>query len=209
MSSDVGGTSTRGRIARGALELLVIFIGVTAAFFVDGRREQLDRAGHLAEARRGILAELDRYSVRAVFHADSIDAYFAAWRADQAAGSRTAPQFYRIPGATHPPTAAWDAAVASGVVNFFEPEIRVQLGYFYKEFLGIHDNYVRNLHFIERDVLPRQHRGATEFYDATGRLEPEIATYMMLHQEFADDLRELAAAATTLKARVEADAKRR
>src|SRR6266480_522554 len=60
-----------------------------------------------------------------------------------------------IPGVTHPPTAAWNSAVSSGVARMIEPKLRTDLGYYYSEFLGIHDNYDRYNQFTEREVLPR------------------------------------------------------
>ena len=41
-------------------ELAIIFLGVSAAFFVEGYRQQLDQAQQLRQATSGIIAELAR-----------------------------------------------------------------------------------------------------------------------------------------------------
>ena len=46
---------------------------------------------------------------------------------------------------------AWNSAVASGVARMLEPNLRRDLGYFYSEFVGIHDNYDRYNQFTERE----------------------------------------------------------
>ena len=37
----------------------------------------------------------------------------------------------------------------------FDPKLRMDLGYYYSEFVGIHDNYERYNQFTEREILPR------------------------------------------------------
>lgn len=189
----------KSRTTRAVAELLVIFVGVTAAFVVEGYRERSNEARELRQAKEGILAELARYQVRSIEHADSIDASIDRWRALDDAGEQAVPGYYRIPGAPYPPTAAWDAAVASGVASMFEPSLRLALGYFYTEFTGIHDNYVRRLVFIEGVIMPAAQGGAGAFYDAEGDIRPEYDVYMSLMAEFAGDLRRVSEQAGELE----------
>jgi len=189
MAKPEAGRLWSSRSNRAVAELLVIFVGVTAAFVVEGYRERLNDAQELRQASEGILAELARYQVRAAEHADSIDASIGRWRAVDEGGGRSVPGYYRIPGAPYPPTAAWDAAVASGVASRFEPELRLALGYFYTEFTGVHDNYVRRLAFIEDVIMPSLDGGAGAFYEASGSIRPEFRVFMILMAEFAADLR--------------------
>lgn len=72
-------------------------------------------------------------------------------------------------GAPHPPAAAWNSALASGVARVLEPNLRRDLGYFYSELVGIHDNYDRYNQFTEREVLPRSLSGAAAFYGPDGQ----------------------------------------
>lgn len=113
------------------------------------------------------------------------------------------PGYYRIPGATHPPIAAWNTMVSSGLARLIEPKLRTELGYFYSEFLGIHDNYDRYNQFTEREVLPRLAAGPDAFYGTDGRILPMFRVHMDLQQEFATDLRNLSTKARDLRIRLE------
>jgi hypothetical protein len=176
------------RWRRALVELLVIFVGVTAAFFVEGYRSDLDQAEQLRQVTDGLLTELRRHEIRSKEHADSIESRLRAWRLADATGARAVPAYYIIPGAPYPPTAAWDAAVASGVASLYDPELRLELGYYFAEFVGIHDNYVRRLRFIESEILPRARSGPDAFYDSAGTLRAEFATEMELLEDYRLDL---------------------
>ena len=190
------------RLGAWAGELLVIFIGVSAAFVVDNYRDNRSQAAELHQAVAGIVTELDHYQARAGKFADAIDSRIAAWEKADRAGQRAIPAYFRIPGADHPPSAAWTTAVASGVARMLEPELRMDLGYFYSEFVGIHENYARFNAFTEREVLPRALEGPDAFYGPDGKLLPMFRVHMQLQAEFAADLRRLGGAAHDLRARL-------
>ena len=59
----------RGGAGRHAAELLVIFIGVSAAFFVENYRERQQEYEELDQAVDGIVFELGHYSERTGVHA--------------------------------------------------------------------------------------------------------------------------------------------
>ncbi len=191
------------RFRRGLLQLVTIFVGVTAAFFVEGYRSDLDQQEQLELVTSGLIVELGRHEVRSMEHADSIRSRIAAWQSADSAGRHAVPAYYVIPGAPYPPTAGWDAAVSSGVASLYEPSIRLELGYYFAEFVGIHDNYIRRLAFIESEVLPRARFGPDSFYDSTGSLRPEFATEMDLLADFAADLAGLSEWAGRLRTKLE------
>lgn len=193
-----------GRFGRIAAEFIVIFVGVTAAFFVEGYREHLDRQEDLRNATAGISTELARYQTRGMEHVDSIVRSLERWEAVDRAGTPMVPAFYRIPGAPRPPTAAWDAAVSSGVASLIDPDLRIELGYFYSEFVGIHEKYSRYAEFVDEEILPRAEIGPEAFYDPSGALEPQFRVHMALLGEFAEDLRALTEVAAELRGRLEA-----
>lgn len=194
----------RQRVGWLASELLVVFIGVSAAFVVENYRDGRTQAGELHQAIAGVIVELADYETRAQQFADAIKASIATWEEADRAGKRAIPGYYRIPGATHPPSAAWNTTVASGLARLLEPKLRIELGYFYSEFVGIHDNYDRYNQFTEREILPRIVMGPDAFYDADGHLLPQFRVHMDLENEFAADLRKLSAKAHDLRTRLEA-----
>jgi hypothetical protein len=190
-------------MGRWAGELVVVFVGVSAAFVVDNYRENRNQAAEFHQALSGVTVELDRHSRRGREFADSFSARIKEWEEADRAGKRAVPGYYRIPGSTHPPIAAWNTMVSSGLARLIEPKLRTELGYFYSEFAGIHDNYDRYNQFTEREVLPRLAAGPDAFYGPDGRVLPMFRVHMDLQQEFADDLRKLSTKAHELRTRLE------
>src|SRR5262249_36692110 len=101
-------------------------------------------------------------------------------------------------------TAAWTTTVNSGIARMFDPKLRRELGYYYNEFVGIHDNYDRYNQFTEREVLPRLSQGPDAFYCTDGKLLPMFRVDMDLQSQFAADLRRMAQMAHDLRLRLEA-----
>lgn len=194
----------RDLLIRAGVGLLTIFVGVSAAFYADAYREKLDQDQQLAETRAGLVTELTHYEKRGGEIADAIDQSIARWRAADAAGIQAVPAYYIMVGAPRPPTAAWSSAMASGAASRFDPQTRLELGYFYSEYTGIHDNYLRRLVFTESEILPREKTGVSAFYDANGRLEPQFRVHVELLARFNGDLRRLNAEATRLRDKLKA-----
>jgi hypothetical protein len=196
--------SWRQRIGWLAGELIVIFAGVSAAFVVENYRDNRNQVNEMHQAVAGIIAELTETETKTRTFSDAILADIARWEDADRAGKRTVPGHYRIPGAPHPPSAAWNSAVASGVARMLEPKLRRDVGYFYSELVGIHDNYDRYNQFTEREVLPKALLGPDAFYGPDGRLLPAFRVHMDLQREFAQDLRRLGTMAHDLRGRLEA-----
>ena len=193
----------RTRLGRWVGELAVIFIGVSAAFVVDSYRDSRNQQAEYRQALAGVIAELNRYESRGRELADGVSAKIKEWESADRSGMRAVPGYYRIPGASHPPIAAWNTMVSSGLVRLIEPKLRTELGYFYSEFGGIHDNYERYNQLTEREVLPRIASGPDAFYGPDGRILPMFRVHMDLQQEFANDLRKLCEKARELRTRLE------
>jgi hypothetical protein len=194
----------RDLLLRAGVGLLTIFVGVTAAFFFDSYREQLDQAQQLRDARLGIITELTHYESHGEGIADDIDKSIARWKAADAAGIQAVPGYYLIPGAPRPPNAAWSSAVASGVSSHFDSGLQLELGYFYSEYAGIHENYVRRLVFSEQEILPREMSGPAAFYDSNGKLLPQFQVHMDLLGRFSADLHRLNKVARALRLKLQA-----
>ncbi len=196
--------SWRGRLGWLTGQLLVVFAGVSAAFLVENYRDAKSQTAEMHQAVAGIVTELTHYEIRSKEYANAIMVSIERWAEADRAGKRAIPGYYRIPGATHPPSAAWNAAVASGTARLIEPNLRMELGYFYSEFVGIHDNYTRYNQFTEGEVLPRISLGPDAFYGPDGHLLPAFRVHMELQSEFARDLRRLGTKAHELRLQLQA-----
>jgi hypothetical protein len=113
------------------------------------------------------------------------------------------PALHLIPGAPYPPSAAWATAVSSGTANRFDPALSLEIGWFYSEVGGIHENYRRYLVFHEREVAPRALEGAAAFYGPDGKLKPEFQVHLALYEAFVADLKRLCAQTTDLRRKLE------
>src|SRR6185369_7938512 len=193
----------RARAIGALAQLTTIFIGVTLAFLFEGYRKQIDEAADLRQAVAGIISELGHYAERGNFHALQFEQSIEAWREADRAGHQAAPLLYRLPGALTPPAAAWESALSSGAASHLEPALKLEIGYFYNEMLGIHANYRRQVDFAEREVMPRVLKGAAAFYGSDGRLLPAFQVHIALIGEFADDLKRLSLRADELKKKLE------
>ncbi len=180
------------------LELVVVFIGVTAAFLVENMREERAEMSELRQASVGMVAELRSYRERGLAYAKAFRDPIMAWRNSDRQGKQAIPELFRIPGAPIPPSAAWDGAVASGVANRISPAFRYRLGYFYSEFTGIAKTNLRHQIFIENEVLPRAESGVQAFYGEDGQFNLAIRARLALIEEFADDLERLSLTAGEL-----------
>ncbi len=178
----------RRSAGRLAAELLVIFIGVSAAFFVENYRERQQEYEELDQAVDGIIFELGHYSERTGVHTRAALASVATWEVEDEAGRRAIPGYYIIPGALRPPAPAWETTVAAGTANLLEPTLRMDLGWYYIEFLGIHANHARHVEFTEREILPRARLGPDAFYGPDGEMLPEFRVHMELLVEFGEAL---------------------
>jgi hypothetical protein len=195
--------SWRSRLGWLAGQLLVIFLGVTAAFLVENYRESLSQREELHQAVNGLIAELEDYEMRSARITNAFDSAIETWKTADRRGQRAIPGYYRIPGAPHPPIAGWTTMVNSGIARFLDPKLRRDLSYYYSEFVGIHDNYDRYNQFTEREILPRIASGPDAFYGPDGKLLPIFRVQMDLETEFAADLRRLTVMAHDLRTRLE------
>ena len=196
--------SWRGHLGWLIGQLIVVFAGVSAAFVVENYRDNKNQQAEFHEALSGVIAELKRYETRGLEFADGIDAKISAWEKADHGGTRAIPGYYRIPGATHPPSAAWTTMTSSGLARLIEPGLRTELGLFYSEVVGIHDNYDRYNRFTESEVLPRIALGPDGFYGTDGHIQPAFRVHMDLQKEFAADLRKLSHQAHDLRLKLEA-----
>lgn len=111
----------RSRVGWLAGQLFVVFLGVSAAFFVESYRQSLSEKAELRQAIDGIITELKHYEKRSPEFADGFTAANDRWTAAARAGKRAIPGYFRIPGAPHPPAAAWNTAMASGILRLLDP----------------------------------------------------------------------------------------
>lgn len=84
----------------------------------------------------------------------------------------------------------------------FEPDLQLAIGYFYNEFVGVHERYSRSLDFIEERLMPQAIDDVNGFYGEDGRLLGVYQVEMMFLREFATALRSFSVEAASLRGRL-------
>ncbi len=178
-------TQRRELIGKFIFEIVIIFVGVTAAFALEGVRQDQEDTGYRKSMIAAMVPTFDDMQRHNRIFINEAGAKLEAFDRDLAAGKRPLLPIYREGGAERPPMRAWDGIVASGVSKALPPELYFQLSQFYNRQESIGERYVRYADMTERDIYPLgpEQKG---IYGPSG-LKPQYAAYV-------DRLRDLVAA---------------
>ena len=171
------------------LEMLFIFVGVTAAFLVDDyrdRREAAARAVLLAGAIHQDIGDARRAQAELV---TAIDAGLGAFEEQIAAGQRPVPYVLEISGSLE----ATSRCVAvrcrrSASRDFADPALLFELSYYYSESQGGADNFVRYSEFTEREFWPVALSDSSRFYREDGQLRGEFKAHIQQLRDYRSDI---------------------
>ena len=195
-------TKRRDFFGRLLFEIVIIFIGVTAAFALEAARQEREEQRYRESMIAAMVPTFDDMQRHNRIFIKEAEAKIEAFDRDLAAGKQPLLPIYREGGAERPPMRAWDGIVASGVSKALPPELYFQLSQFYNRQESIGERYVRYADMTERDIYPL---GPAQqgIYGPSG-LKPQYAAYV-------DRLRDLIAAtkkidpqAGEMKAKVQA-----
>lgn len=178
-------TKRRDFFGRLLFEIVIIFIGVTAAFALEAARQEREEQRYRESMIAAMVPTFDDMQRHNRIFINEAEAMIEAFDRDLAAGKQPLLPIYREGGAERPPMRAWDGIVASGVSKALPPELYFQLSQFYNRQESIGERYVRYADMTERDIYPLgpNQKG---IYGPSG-LKPQYAAYV-------DRLRDLIAA---------------
>lgn len=189
-----GGASS-GRLLA---ELGIIFVGVFGAFVAEDVRQQREDDQRAQQIYRAVRAEIEAYSDRAPLVVDQMQGAVDDWQALRSRGEAPPPPYYREPRAETPPTAIWQATLASGGVALLDPTLFNQLAEFYNRLESVSVRYQRYNAITEREVLPLIGESDASFYRPDGELRGPYSTHVMLLDEIREELRLLTAEAAAM-----------
>lgn len=186
-----------------ALELFIVFIGVSAAFAVENYRDAREQGAR----REAVYRVLDReLKQMAETHGPALQRRMSeqldAWGRAVARGERPLPPAFRIPDAERPPTGVWNAAVATGTIELVDPELMFELARFYTRPNSVGDLYQRYSAGAQNDVWPFLREGMRAFWGPDGHLRPEIAVHVQRLRDFRERQGRLSLEARTLRAKI-------
>jgi len=166
-------------------ELVVVFLGVYGAFWVDDIRDERDRAERTVQVVLALQQDLDDYAEVSGGFAAHIENGLQVWNDAAERGEMPVPFVFRIFGAEKPPIATWEVVRQSELAELLNTTLLYELGFFYNELDGYGDRYVRYAVFTESEVLPLMKVGNSSFYTADGKkLLPRFAAHMDRLREF-------------------------
>lgn len=187
----------RAFIGRVLFELLIVFVGVTAAFALENYREGREERQYRERMVGGLRASLNDIVVHQSEIEREIDAKLASFDLALRRGERPAPPVYREPGGERPPVRVWEGLVATGAARSLDPEMFFRLARFYGSADSSGDRYQRYNAFTESRVLP--YLGQPSAFYHEGKLRPEFAAYVDRLRDYRDDGHELVAKARQLR----------
>jgi hypothetical protein len=166
-------------------ELVVVFLGVYGAFWVENFRDQQDREERTGQVIRVLQQDLKDYiEVSGAFN-DHIKQGLREWSEARDRGETPPPFVFRVYGAEKPPLSTWEAVRQAQLAELLQANLLYELGFFYNELSGIGDRYVRYAVFTEVEVLPLLKTGSSSFYLEDGsRLLPRFEAHMDRLREY-------------------------
>ena len=187
--------------AKLALELFVVFVGVSSAFALDDYREMRSED----ERRRAVYLALDRELTQmAETHGPRFQKEMTlqlnAWDQAIARGEKPVPPTFRLPGAERPPTGVWDAAVATGSIQLIDPELFYELARFYNRADSAGKLYQRYSEGAQTYVWPYLTDGSSAFWNPDGKLRPEVLASVQRLRDFRQKQGQLGREAYELRA---------
>lgn len=173
---------SRGRrtidfLARLAFELLIIFVGVYAAFALSQHRAEREADEQRYQIREALIREIESVTVNTRRVATNTPRYLAMRDSLVAAGHRPMPQVFFEPFNIQ--THMWDVTLQSNALDLLDVPTVYRLSVFYNSLNHGFDQLHQLRELSEEYLLPLLDEGPDGFYDdATGELRPSLAWYL-------------------------------
>lgn len=164
-------------IGKFVFELVIIFVGVTAAFAVESMRQRSADADYRDQMIGALIPTLDNLLRHDALMRREINGKLRAFEAARARGERPPIPVYREHGSERPPTRAWDGIVANGAARSLDPALYFDLALLYSRQESFGERYLRYNDFTERRVFTLR-PGQADAYDGDGGLKPEFAAHI-------------------------------
>jgi hypothetical protein len=168
---------SRHTLSKVGLELLSVFIGVTAAFALDNWRQARQQHQSADAVYKSVSEEVGLIAHGGPEIDLKIRDGLTDWQARYARGQRPVPFTYLMPRSPRPPTGVWEAAMSSGLINLLDTRLLFCLARYYRRLESSGEEYVDYKHFVENEVLPYAD-DPKYFYGPSGRLKPRFAGNM-------------------------------
>lgn len=181
-----------------AFELIIVFVGVTAAFALENYRQARQDAAYQHAMVGELRASMDDFATHGVEIDKQIGALLSNFDEARGRGEMAPMPIYRESGGERPPTKAWDGIVATGAARSLDPKLFFRLAVFYSRADSFGERYLRYNAFTEERVLPYV-GDQRAFYDAQARLKPEYGAYVDRLRDLRAEIHALVVGAAKLR----------
>jgi hypothetical protein len=162
-------------LARLGLELLVVFIGVYAAFALSEHEDRRDDAVRRVQLQAALVREIEALTMNTRRVAETLPERLAQFDAAVAAGAR--PPLSPLIEAVRVDTHMWEAALQSSALDLFAVDTVYDLSRFYNELNAGFEQLAQLRALSETVLIPNLGLDSDEFYDADHRLRPKYGWY--------------------------------
>ena len=191
--------SRRPLIGKLVFEIVIVFVGVTAAFAIESVRRDREEAAYRTSIIAALVPTFDDVQRHNQEFETDVQGKLAAFDAAIARHEQPPLPIFRITNAERPPVRIWDSVVATGAARALDPELLFRLARFYNRQDSYGERYVRYATYTEQQIYPLG-SDRTALYDAAGTLRPKFAAYVDRLRELLAASRNLAEQATGLRA---------
>ena len=159
-------------------EFVVIVVGVTIAFALEGMRQDREEARYRTSMIAALAPTIDNAIEHNRAFESEVVAKLKALDAAIARGEKPRIPIHRENDSERPPTRAWDGIVATGAAKALDPSLFFRLSLFYTRQESFGERYVRYNDFTENRVFTLGPNPAALYDLETGRLKPEFAAHV-------------------------------
>ncbi|MEO7564236.1 MAG: hypothetical protein ABIR63_07725 [Sphingomicrobium sp.] len=161
-------------IGKHLFEIVIIFIGVTAAFALEGARQDREEQRYRATMIAAMIPLFDDFT-RHNRDLYAMEPKLAAFERAVAAGETPMIPVFRERGSERAPVRSWDGIVSTGISRALPPKLYMDLSLFFTRQESLSERYVRYISFAEAEIEPLR-SDPRHFYEAgTRRLKPAYA----------------------------------
>lgn len=162
---------------RWGAELLIVFVGVYAAFQLSELEERRRARAQRAQIEQALIREIDEITIRTRRAAESLPAIVASYEARIAGGEM--PPLHPLIEPLDVRSHMWEATLQSGGVNLLDVPTLYRISVFYNGLSMAFVQLDQLRHLSETVLIPNLGRGSDEFYDPTTKqLRPKYQWYL-------------------------------
>jgi hypothetical protein len=195
--------ANRRALGRIALEILIGFIGVYAAFALGAYKERRDMIDRRHQIKRALIAEIRPIVQIAENNIDGYERALAEYDSSVRAG-RPSPQPFIESVALN--DHVWEATKQAGGLNLIDVPTFVALSQFYNMNTNMLAQYAQLRDFSIAEILPRQANGPRAFYEpGTTSERASFVIYRRALKRLANMSRSLRSGGDTLLAQLARD----